>query len=572
MLLFVTHYNTWFFLVIALALLTQVSMAREDAVSPAVPPSVQSAAEGPTAAEQELEQNFLALIESITNVKNELIELKRQLRAAQDDVDKKKLTGEIDKLTLRQEKLEIALEEFALGGVDLDLFRELPDTKFDWKKELQDVVKPLLIELKKLSERPRMIEKLRSEQKYYQARLPIAQRAVQKIEELKKVVASPPLKKELTGLEAEWKKRRDELNSQLMVVTFQLEDALAPDPEDEGKIAASFKEFFSGRGLNFLLALGSFLVVYFSLIYASRFFSSVVLRRKKRGEHFIARLSNLLFQSLTVILALFVAMVMLYFRGDFLILGLLVIFLFGIAWTLRQSVPRYLTEAKILLNIGPVREGERVMYNGIPWTITSLNVSSTLQNPLLRRGTIRLSIEEVANLHSRRYAKEEPWFPSRENDFVILDGDVFGKVLLQTPEIVQLQVIGSVKTFSIENYLGKNPRNLSIGNFSIAVTFGLDYKHQAEITTTVLEQLKAFIGERLQEQPYSDQLKELIIDFNEAGASSLDFIIVAVFSGDAAEHYWGIRRFLQRTAVNACNQYGWTIPFNQLTIHTEPGS
>jgi hypothetical protein len=42
---------------------------------------------------------------------------------------------------------------------------------------------------------------------------------------------------------------------------------------------------------------------------------------------------------------------------------------------------------------------------------------------------------------------------------------------------------------------------------------------------------------------------------------------VAVFEGAAAEHYWSIRRFLQRTAVDACNRYGWTIPFDQLTLH-----
>jgi hypothetical protein len=61
------------------------------------------------------------------------------------------------------------------------------------------------------------------------------------------------------------------------------------------------------------------------------------------------------------------------------------------------------------------------------------------------------------------------------------------------------------------------------------------------------------------------------VEFNEAASSSLNLLLVAGFTGAGAEYYWSIRRFLQRASVSACNQYGWTIPFDQLTVHLPAG-
>jgi small-conductance mechanosensitive channel len=176
----------------------------------------------------------------------------------------------------------------------------------------------------------------------------------------------------------------------------------------------------------------------------------------------------------------------------------------------------------------------------------------------------------MAQLQSRQYLKDEAWFPSRENDFVILDGDVFGKVLLQTPEVVELQVVGAVKTYPVQDYLAQRPRNLSLEGFAIPVTVGLDYRHQGEILSTIVEKLRAHLEARLEDQVFRGHLKDLVVDFNEAASSSLNIIVVGIFRGAAAEHYWSIRRFLQRAAVDACNRYGWGIPFDQLTVHLQP--
>ena len=53
------------------------------------------------------------------------------------------------------------------------------------------------------------------------------------------------------------------------------------------------------------------------------------------------------------------------------------------------------------LNPALVREGERVMIDGIPWRVDAIGVFSKLRNPLLAGGEMRLPIRSLPNLKSR---------------------------------------------------------------------------------------------------------------------------------------------------------------------------
>ena len=59
------------------------------------------------------------------------------------------------------------------------------------------------------------------------------------------------------------------------------------------------------------------------------------------------------------------------------------------------------------------------------------------------------------------------------------------------------------------------------------------------------------------------------VEFKMASASSLDFRLLALFKGAAAEHHARIQRWLQRAALECANRYNWEIPFQQIKIHTE---
>jgi hypothetical protein len=514
------------------------------------------------------EERLVAILQSVKAAEVERADIIKRLKAVPTEAEKKDLEEDVERLTRRLEELNTSFEELATGGTSLDaLQKEIEQKPVDWKQEIEVIVSPLLQEIKRMTERPRTIERLRSERAVYEDRLEAAEKAIAEIAEKLAQTDSADVKKVLTGIRQDWKSHQADVESRLQLVNGQLERLLAPEDSDGHELVVGLREFFSGRGLSALLAVAGFVVTYFLLAFVAGLIGRIFLRRHDTKTHRLAKAGGILFRLFSVLAAILAAMAILYVRGDWLILGLLILFLFGVVLALRNSFPRYVDELRILLNLGGVREGERVLYNGIPWRIKSLNYYSTLHNPLLRGGTVRVPISEMADLQSRQFVKEEPWFPSRESDFVILDGDVFGKVLLQTPEMVQLQVTGSTKTFAVADYLGQHPRNLSLGGFAVPLTFGLDYRHQGDILTTIVIRMREYLQAHIDQQVFRAHLKDLIVDFNEAASSSLNLIIVAVFDGAAAEQYWPIRRFLQRTAVDACNRYGWTIPFDQLTLH-----
>lgn len=251
-----------------------------------------------------------------------------------------------------------------------------------------------------------------------------------------------------------------------------------------------------------------------------------------------------------------------------MLLSLSIIFFIGVAWTARNGIAIFWEQAKFMLNIGTVRDGERLVYDGVPWQVTSLNLLTTLENSELQGGLRRLPLNALTGLQSRPFTEDELWFPTRKGDFVVLADNSFGKVVTQTPEMVTLEVLGGCrKTYPCSSFLSQNPINLSINNFGVSITFGMDYDHQSVITKKIPETLYQILEKELVKEEFGPHLVEFIVQFKEAAASSLDLIIWAKFSGQAAEYYYAIGRALQRITVEACNQHGWGIPFTQITVH-----
>ena len=75
------------------------------------------------------------------------------------------------------------------------------------------------------------------------------------------------------------------------------------------------------------------------------------------------------------------------------------------------------------------------------------------------------------------------------------------------------------------------------------------------------------IHEEMLKHVREEELKTLRVDFKEAGASSLDFLIIASFTGNVAGDYFGLSRLLQRFAVESCQRNNWGIPFPQMVVH-----
>lgn len=507
---------------------------------------------------------------TLANYRQDLKNLNQQIQTAKEETDKQALIEKKNQLLKKIQSLTGSFEEIATGGVKISDYTGKEEKKaFNWQEEMLEIFKPMIAELKQLTERPRTIERLRGQKSQIEEHLPVAESALKKIREVKSNVDDPATLEELNQLEDDWSKRSEELEKQLQLVSFQLEQKLNP-PETAGKTMGDrFYEFMVGRGLTLLLAVITFTITFILMAFLSRSVEKQLSKKPNSRKQFFQRALNIALKSLTVLVSLLTTMLVLYIRGDWLILGLILIILLGTAWALRQSLPRYVREVKLMLNMGPVREGERVNYQGVPWRVTNLNFYTTFVNPLLDGGLIKLPVSVVVDLHSRPHAESEAWFPSKTGDFVILDNDLFGPVILQTPDIVQMKVLGgSTKTFATTDYLGLNPRNISHG-FGLFINFGLDYNLQGEITQSIPQKLEAILKDRITQEPFANHLLSLGTAFNQASGSSLDVLIMTTWSGDAAPDYFGIRRFLQRVTVEACTENQWNIPFDNVTVHLD---
>lgn len=536
-----------------------------------VVPSVWSQGESSSALSQQTEiwRNFGNLLATMEGVRQELDMARKTLSAAQFDGERKQAEAEVERLSNELSSLQLAWEMWATGGVDLQLFadnRHQDEKKFDWREELQSVFEPILMEMRRLTDRPRKIERLRSAQGHLEQRLTAAKTALKSVSNYHLKAPSPDLVAAFANLEERWQKRCDDLQGKLDLLNFELQELLTPSSDQEAKAIESLKQLFTGRLLNLLLAVLAAGVVYSLFWKLNQLYARSLLRRGRNPELLtrIVHLTLVLFASL---LALLAGMLVLYAQGDWILLGLVIIILVGLVLVLQRSLPGYINEARLLLNIGPVREGERIIYHGLPWRVQTLRMQATLINPLLSGGVLRLPLRELTPLTSRVASEREPWFPTRENDYVLLGDDTYGQVVLQTPEAVQLRIASAIKSFPVQSFLNQSPKNLSLEGFAVILRFGVDYQHQAEATGVIRDTLEKALSEGLQHEPQGKYLQELMVEFAEAGASSLDFIAIASFTPDAAGAYLHLRRVLQRIALDACNTYGWVIPFNQMTVH-----
>src|SRR5262249_13160894 len=151
----------------------------------------------------------------------------------------------------------------------------------------------------------------------------------------------------------------------------------------------------------------------------------------------------------------------------------------------------------------------------------------------LAGGSLRLPLHDLFALRSRSFAPDEPWFPTRLGDWVLWEDQTLGKVILQTPEIVRLLLLGGGRrTFPTAGFLAQSPVVLSTG-FRLAVQFGLDYQHQAVITSVIPRRLASRLHDDLTREGYEKEIVNIQIEFAAAGASSLDLHVLADFSGAA---------------------------------------
>ena len=510
-------------------------------------------------------QNLEALVQSMNNL-SRMISATQDVMKSSDGIGREKeLRAQLGELQTKLQVMEGSFEQLS-AGMGLDALKKEKQTGVDWNRELTDFLAPIMSQVRKMTSRPRQIEALRNEVAQYHAQLRMTQEAQKRLILLVSQAGNPQLIEKLGKLTRSWENQENQVRARMAVSEKALEKAMG----EKKSIGRSFQEllefFFQSRGRNLVLALLAFAVIFGCLHYLHKLIFHLSPFHKK-GRSFGVRVFDLFYRVFTVIISAFVLLGTLYFLGDWLLLSLAIIFVMGIAWASKQALPRFWSQATLMLNFGAVREGEVVVYKGIPYEVGSINMNSKLENEALENGFVRLHINDLMKLRSRPITENEPWFPSRSGDWVILADGTYGSVVAQTPEMVTLKLKGSaLKYYSTTDYLAQSPTNLSSG-YRLTGIFGLDYRHQGIATGEIPKIIQEAVTVELAKAGHGNHIERIRVEFKEAGASSLDMAILAEFNGEAGSKYWVLERAIQRICVDVCNLHDWVIPFQQVSVH-----
>ncbi len=516
-----------------------------------------------------IERNLTSLegvIDPLSGSYNELEKLNGEINQAATDEAKQGIQIRIDAERERIRQLRGNIRDI-VGGAEAAEYDGGPAKEADLQAQVSELLRPLLDGLQDVTTAPRELEALRKSLGASTERKRKSEVIIARINELSKLNKDAALIPELESARRFWETRQAEAAGQIAVTRAQIEDRERQRKPLWETLSGLFSQFFRNRGLNLLLALvvgfsGFFLVrrIYRSL----RRYSPV--HRGEKGN-LTGRISDILAVGLSMLTGVIGVLLVFYLRADWLLLTLVVVLLLGGAWAGKTALPPYVDQIRMLLNLGSVREGERVVYLDLPWKVASIRLFTTFTNPNLQGGSLRIPIRQLMKMTSREPDHKEPWFPTMEDDWVILADGTFGKTVTQTPEqVVILQLGGSRKSYATSEFLAKAPENLSHG-FRISCTFGIDYQHQVEATDHIPKALESSLTTALLTELGREAVRSVKVELSAAAASSINYAIIADFDGSLASRYRFLERRIQSLCVETCNAQGWIIPFTQITVH-----
>jgi len=479
------------------------------------------------------------------------------------------IESEIQSLSEELAELNRNFSELA-AGVDPDAIEfDQAQQQLNLTSEVRELLGPLVNELKRATSRPREIDRLRTEIAELHDRLAQVQSALDRLERIEKAVFDENVIAALKDEQQDWTRRKNAIATSLQVAQQKLDQRLGESQTISEAVERLFQLFFKSRGRNLFLALVA-MIAFLIAIRKLRSFLSQRSLLSSRAESFEGRVFSLISSAFTVIGAVLVFLISLYFFGDWVLLILVLLLILGLIWTSKQAIPRFWSQTVLILDMGVVRERERVIYNGLPWRVDSISFYSVLTNPALVGGKIRLPIDDLGDLRSRPHDEHEPWFPTQTGDVVLLSDGRPAVVEFQSIEGVRMHTPGMNRLIvPAAEFAGQPVEKLSDG-YRVSIVFGLDYGDQAEITTTMIETMRRGVEARWLETRWAESTVSIAVEFNEAGASSLDYFVRVDLDGSSALELQSQKRRLAQFCVDVCNEQGWVIPFTQLTLHVAP--
>ena len=513
-------------------------------------------------------------IESIELIKKNLIQAKSRLLAAQNQLTheteaakKVLLEHEVKRQQERYDKVKLSLISIITNIKIDELQKNDLNKKRDYLQEAQELLGPAFDTIQRISERPRKIEALRKELQINQEKLAITQMALKNIELVK---SSPDFKAILPDLEEFLSDSTYNINDLIQEFTLKIDRLnreLAELTKDDqtlfGAATSLTKEFFSNKGKHLGISFAVFLFMLWSMTILK---NKVVLNILSRSKvEWLYKPISALYGIITFVTALTMGILSLYIMGDWVLVTITVLLISAILWGSKNYLHKYLAEGRLILNLGTIKEGELIIFRGIPWKVKNINFVTIFENEYLDSSIIRIEIAQIFHMHSRKILPNEQWFPTRTNDWVLLSDNTFGQIKLQTVEQVIIELLGAErKYYTTTDYLNLRPTNLSHG-FTVEFLWGLDYEVQDLLTNGLFDKITEKFNLHLKNYPTPFLNSNL--EFHSAGASSLNLNISVKFSGEFAAYKFNLQRDLQKIMLLICNELKLSIPYNQLVVH-----
>lgn len=510
-----------------------------------------------------------ALQRALTHQEQELSAKLNELSAATEESLREDLRDEVRALRTEIDEKRRQFDGFA-ADIDLSVFSPQPPKKFDWQEQVGKLLQPIMAELENATAESRLIGQLRSQIEEIGKRRDLAQEAVDNLETLLKQEVSPALKERLGIRLKTWTQTLEQANNEYTALDLQLQSRLAARESVLDQSTRYARHFFRTRGLNLLLGILAFLAVFLGFRLVDR-----LIRRSRnaRGEPtFSTRLTTLLFHLFSVVGGLLAMMIVFNVAGDWFLLGIVIIFLLGVGWAGIKTLPAQIETIKLMLNIGAVKEGEALVFEGCTYRVDALGFAARLSNPRLAGSGRVLPVKYLVDKTSRVPGPDELWFPCESGDWVELSDGFTGQVISQTPGAVELAGFGGRRaSYPTVDFLALHPRNLASG-FRLETSFGLDYRHQAEAAAEIPRKMETWIRAELAKLFPPAWMAGVNVLLAGAGASALEFSVVVDVNGAGASAQRELRAAVTRLLVELATRENWVIPFPQLTVHQGAGT
>lgn len=522
-----------------------------------------------TAPQENVTDQLITVSNDIKELQAKRTSLSANIKKETDESRKKELEESLKRANTQLKDYTDLFEKISLGGIDTTRFdtpakqavQQVDD--YNWQKELIQIAQPVFTEMKKITDAPRKRELLRLEQKEIDERLIQLTKGLTTLEQIQTSELSDHTQKNLKDIQENWKNLYKELEREHRLTAIKI-DELTVKEDFTTRLTKGAWGFAKGRGL---LLLSTIAVISF-LLYAFNRLLILLESREKNKISIRWRIFMLLYQIITTLIVVVVTLSMLYSFGDMVLFGIAILIILAFLVTSRNSIPKYFIKTRIFLNMGQAREGERVIYNDLPWKVNRINLYNTyLVNPLLENGTVRLTIDHLNTMISRPVKMDETWFPTVVNDVVLLPNGTAYKVMRQTPEYVYLTAAGTELIYPSKDFIKDKIINITYGyntSTELAVCYGTVKNNLEHAIQALKEGLTEFIEK---ENPDAfKSIKTLTVDFSRVNENgSAIFMIAAAMGSYATDYRFSLLRTIQRGSMGIAEANNWDIV--TLTTH-----